>query len=276
MEFLSDVHLEKIAETDQQFQHSRFEFLTPDDDVTSDDDCTDDDLKVRRQSGCREVIVLRHHMRTELDQVGLQVWRGALVLCDYVIENRDLMTQKHCLELGAGTGLLSIVLAQFAACVTCTDRDESILELCRHNIITNKHLNQCKIITHELDWLDTNAATRIDAMTSHVFIADCIYDDQLTDALFETIASIARRVCDVTGAITFHFAIEKRYNFTIDNYDVTCDAFDHFCDRVFVLRTTTKSVNFDVRRDDVSKLPQRFSYDRCKELELWHITAMTS
>lgn len=59
-------------------------------------------------------------MSTTLDKVGLQVWRGALVMADYLIHREDRLCNAVVLELGAGTGLVSIVAALRAQCVFCT------------------------------------------------------------------------------------------------------------------------------------------------------------
>nr|XP_031289059.1 methyltransferase-like protein 22 isoform X1 [Camelus dromedarius] len=61
-----------------------------------------------------------HTMATPLEDVGKQVWRGALLLADYVLFQRDLFQGRTVLELGGGTGLASIVAATVARTVYCT------------------------------------------------------------------------------------------------------------------------------------------------------------
>lgn len=48
------------------------------------------------------------------------MWRGALLLADYILFRRDLFQGRTVLELGAGTGLASIVAATVARTVYCT------------------------------------------------------------------------------------------------------------------------------------------------------------
>lgn len=48
---------------------------------------------------------LEHHKATDLQLVGLQVWRGALLLADYIFHNRNEFKCKRVLELGSGVGL---------------------------------------------------------------------------------------------------------------------------------------------------------------------------
>ena len=60
-------------------------------------------------------------MSTTLEEVGQQVWRGALLMVDYLL-SRGSPRLHDCvvLELGAGTGLVSIVAASLAWHVFCT------------------------------------------------------------------------------------------------------------------------------------------------------------
>jgi len=44
--------------------------------------------------------------------VGMQVWRSALLMGDFILENRDIFNNdKIVLELGSGVGLTGIVAA---------------------------------------------------------------------------------------------------------------------------------------------------------------------
>lgn len=54
--------------------------------------------------------------------VGLQIWRGALLLADWLIHNNETIQKDSCiLELGSGVGLTSIVAAIFNP-VVCTGK----------------------------------------------------------------------------------------------------------------------------------------------------------
>ena len=60
-------------------------------------------------------------MSTTLVEVGRQVWRGALLMADYLLSvGRSRLKDSVVLELGAGTGLVSIVAASRARHVFCT------------------------------------------------------------------------------------------------------------------------------------------------------------
>ena len=74
---------------------------------------SDGDIDVPRLSGTKlELeIVIEHRQHTKLSDVGLQVWRGSLLLSDYLLHHHQLVRDKSVLELGSGTGLSSIVAA---------------------------------------------------------------------------------------------------------------------------------------------------------------------
>ena len=59
-------------------------------------------------------------MSTTLDDVGLQVWRGSLLMADYLFCQKERLQESLLLELGAGTGLVSVTAALTAQCVFCT------------------------------------------------------------------------------------------------------------------------------------------------------------
>lgn len=50
------------------------------------------------------------------------MWRGALLLADFIIYNRKLFDGKNILEVGSGVGLTSIVAAKYAKEVICTGK----------------------------------------------------------------------------------------------------------------------------------------------------------
>lgn len=64
---------------------------------------------------------LEHSKRTIIDLVGLQVWRGALLLADFVSHfGHSIFCAKNVLELGCGVGLTSIVAAFYSKHVICS------------------------------------------------------------------------------------------------------------------------------------------------------------
>lgn len=67
---------------------------------------------------------------TVLDLVGLQIWRGSLMLADWLIHNHHsiLSSDSYILELGSGVGLTSIVASMFAP-VFCTGKTNNFSDI---------------------------------------------------------------------------------------------------------------------------------------------------
>jgi hypothetical protein len=69
-----------------------------------------------------EVARICHLLATPLSRVGLQVWRGSLLLADYVLSQAAAPALRGCtaLELGCGPGLAGLALARLARAVYLT------------------------------------------------------------------------------------------------------------------------------------------------------------
>lgn len=84
-------------------------------------------------------------MHTSLDLVGLQVWRGALLLADFLLHSSlqgketgiNIQKSDHVIELGAGTGLTSVVAAMVANTVTSTGK------LVYRSMVLETHVYEC-------------------------------------------------------------------------------------------------------------------------------------
>ncbi|KAL6079971.1 Methyltransferase-like protein 22, variant 2 [Balamuthia mandrillaris] len=91
-------------------------------------------IVVRRKVGTGEetqqqpVITLVHSMASPLCSVGLQLWRGALLLSDYLLyEGHRLFQGCSAMDLGCGVGLTSIVMAMFASTLWATGTSPFLL-----------------------------------------------------------------------------------------------------------------------------------------------------
>ena len=91
-------------------------------------------------------IEIESHVATDVEYVGLQVWKGAFFLADYIIMHSSLFDGKNILELAAGTGLTSIVavlsnkksMSEGNGYLICTDVDKGvILSLIQRNFERN-------------------------------------------------------------------------------------------------------------------------------------------
>lgn len=79
-----------------------------------------------------KIVFVEHSVSTELNLVGLQVWRGAFLLADYVLAYPDLFKDQTVLELGSGVGLTSIVASYLAKEVICTGKYKCSTKVCEN------------------------------------------------------------------------------------------------------------------------------------------------
>ena len=151
---LSDVHLHCPGSTSAADEVSRFAFSTDsaETSATAADSDGDQVLK-RRRAGRSGTLKLRHALATPLPDVGLQVWRGALLLCDYLLARPALVRGATILELGAGCGLCGLLAAGTARRVFVTDNAEGVLA----NAQANVELNGVEAVARVrmLDWAET-------------------------------------------------------------------------------------------------------------------------
>ncbi|XP_076753100.1 methyltransferase-like protein 22 isoform X2 [Xylocopa sonorina] len=223
----------------------------------------DDDIDIDRQQEGR--LLIEHHVLTELQNVGLQVWRGALLLADYILSNPDLFRDKIILELGAGVGLTSIVASFLAKEVICTDIDvKGILQLIHRNFERNLEYIKCKIEVKELNFLDTewhvSYAKRIN-QANVILAADVIYDETITEGFVQTLA----KLLNSKTPKTVYIALEKRYVFTTANMDTTAPMYEEFLACI-----ERKQLNWHIEYIKLD-FPRYFSYNRVKQMILMKI-----
>ena len=125
------------------------------------------------------------------------------------------------LELGAGTGLVGLLAARRAAQVLLTDTGDEVLRNCAANVAACPRAR-----VRRLDWAAeppwTRRVTQPGAFgwseadledlrrTSVVLVADCVYDDDLTDALWRTLQALFA-LCPHLHAVV---SVERRVNFS--------------------------------------------------------------
>lgn len=253
-----------------------------------------DDYDDTEETRSRDVLKIEHTMATPLDDVGKQVWRGALLLADYFLWQRCQLVGRTVLELGAGTGLTSVVMATVGATVYCTDLGQDLLTMCRRNVVANSHMASGWVKVRHLDWLQDELSLQeedeavadeddrgfgwtkqevahLQAEGSIIVAADVCYDDQLTDGLFRTLL----RLCRKRHQTLIYFAIERRYNFTLRHLRVSCEAYDHFRHHLEQLRALKDGAcHFKVEMLPCD-FPQALEYERVEQLELWKVTCST-
>lgn len=299
--FLSDVHVDKVICNDggnSNLQLTRFVFSTPafnqsidsgglSDDHNDDEEDTDLEPFRNDDTSCNdEVITVYHTMSTELSKVGLQVWRGALLMCDFIVHNPEVFSGEHVLELGSGTGLTGVVLAFHSQSVTLSDTGPEVLSLCKQNVKANERLLNCPVDVVDLDWTRTDQSTLLtdfERLPTCIVACDCVYENDCTDALFRTMFFIMKTVCDrssstdnETQPITVYLSLEKRINFSLIDKCVVSHEYDHFRACLNELcEISHKNYNFRAHQVALDDVPTYFSYTRVKQIELWKIVAQS-
>ncbi|XP_049956246.1 methyltransferase-like protein 22 [Schistocerca serialis cubense] len=228
----------------------------------------------RRDSTSQDgFLLIEQKSSTPLELVGLQVWRGALLLSDFLLHNGKTLLSGHTvLELGAGAGLSSIVAAMFAHEVVSTDIDtEEILELIWANKERNKKWIKSKFSVMGFDFFAKKWSSELEEKLREVttiLAADVIYDNDLTQAFVDCLA----KLLVVPPAKTVYVALEKRFVFTVADLDCVAPCYEHFLQCLSNIQRKPPGSNWTVEQLAID-FPQYFNYERVKELVLWKISS---
>ncbi|XP_037552876.1 uncharacterized protein LOC119429290 [Nematolebias whitei] len=130
------------------------------------------------------------------DYTGYILCEQALALCHYLDTHQDewSLVDKAVLEIGAGTGLLSIVAALLGGWVTATDLPEVLnntrVNLCRNTRGCCRHPPQVAALSwsHDLEHTYPSSVYRYD----YVLAADVVYHHDFLDELLATMKHFCR------------------------------------------------------------------------------------
>jgi predicted nicotinamide N-methyase len=250
-----------------------------------------------------------HSIATPLDKVGLQVWRGAAILVDYLLSLKHQVQGSVVLELGAGTGLVSLAAGLAGAhAVFATDAFHDVLYNCLRNVESNGLHG--RVFARKFDWMEpppwvapacsppqlqrTSFAwhpTDVEQLRSVdvILAADVIYDNTLTEAFMRlalVLMTGPRRSHNAPPCVLL-VAVERRECFTLRDMDVKSPAYEYWRSLFVSVEASSETrklgavltvgswVLFGKRLelDSISKCVR--GYERTDLLELWELKAST-
>ncbi|XP_029113564.1 methyltransferase like 21e isoform X4 [Scleropages formosus] len=158
---------------------------------------------------------LRIRITESTDCYGAVLWPSALVLCHFLDTHREeySMEDKSIIELGAGTGLVSIVTALLGAKVTATDLPDVLGNL-RHNVSRNTR-GRCRhapLVT-ELTWGQglEERFPRASCRFDYILAADVVYAHPHLEELMRTFEYLCQERTVILWAMRFRLDRENRF-----------------------------------------------------------------
>eukprot|EP01096_Ripella_sp_DP13-Kostka_P000403 TRINITY_DN10461_c0_g1_i1.p1 TRINITY_DN10461_c0_g1~~TRINITY_DN10461_c0_g1_i1.p1 ORF type:complete len:240 (-),score=62.04 TRINITY_DN10461_c0_g1_i1:8-682(-) len=150
--------------------------------------------------------------------VGGSLWEcSLLILKQLEKESADgsALRGLKTVELGSGTGLISIFLALAGADVVATDRGEAI-KLLDHNIAKNTNEGEHRIKRADLSWGEDQEAQPM--LAEHkpvdlVVVSECIYNLQYAPHLLKTLLNLCSANTRVLFSFTIRNAVEEQIFF---------------------------------------------------------------
>ncbi|XP_061482604.1 protein-lysine methyltransferase METTL21E-like [Rhineura floridana] len=149
------------------------------------------------------------------DSYGAVVWSSALVMCHFLETNVKSynMVDKNVIEIGAGTGLVSIVASFLGARVVATDLTELLGNL-QYNILKNTKM-RCKYEPQvkELFWgvdLEKNFP-QSSCQFDYILAADVVYDHPYLEELLLTFDHLCKDNTVIIWAMKFRLERENQF-----------------------------------------------------------------
>ncbi|XP_014863461.1 PREDICTED: protein-lysine methyltransferase METTL21C [Poecilia mexicana] len=154
-------------------------------------------------------------IKESTDLYGAVLWPSAMVLCHFLETNQDKynLAHKNVIELGAGTGLVTIVSSLLGAKVTSTDLPDVLGNL-QYNVTRNTK-GRCKYIplVMELIW-GQNVAERFPRAThrfDYILAADVVYAHPYLNELMETFDYLCQDGTQILWAMRFRLDPENSF-----------------------------------------------------------------
>ena len=119
-----------------------------------------------------------------------KVWPSAIALVKVLQKHPSLIRDKTVLELGAGIGLPSLLMANEAKTIQVSDYDSEAVELLRKNIA---HLQLHNVQALQMDW--NNLPENIDPEV--IILSDVNYDPTQFESLTKLIQKFIHQGCTI-------------------------------------------------------------------------------
>ncbi|KAJ3113209.1 hypothetical protein HDU96_003643 [Phlyctochytrium bullatum] len=248
---------------------------------------------------------IRHRLATPLSDVGTQVWRASLLLCDYLLHLRPfLASRRHndppptILELASGTGLPSLLLAHLGWPHTIlTDHDAGVLDLAAHNVATAAAAgakgDHCGPHQPHPPTFPASALHAFHTSCDLLLAADALYLDTVTFALASHLPSLLMKP-GPGGWETRYLLLaqELRVQFTVEEREARAVAWERFVGTVEAVNAEAEvrrdgeedgwegvgrgGFRVVVREVEVGEVPKRMGgYERAEEVKLWVVYLTT-
>ncbi|XP_028332274.1 methyltransferase like 21e isoform X2 [Gouania willdenowi] len=140
-------------------------------------------------------------IKESTDLYGAVLWPSAMVLCHFLETNRDQynLMDKNVIELGAGTGLVTIVASLLGAKVTSTDLPD---------VLGNLGYNVTKLFWgEELDQRFPRTSHQFD----YIMAADVVYAHPYLEELMETFDYLCQDNTQILWAMRFRLDPENSF-----------------------------------------------------------------
>lgn len=163
--------------------------------------------------------------------VGLQTWGSSYILASKLVRDPGLLTTNaigdrlRILELGAGTGLVSLVLAKIlppTATIIATDYHPDVLQNLRANVIANDVVE--RVCVRALDWREFLDHPRVSspedglaAPFDVIVAADVVYEAEQCSWLSACVSSLLRPAQGNVPSGVFHLVVPVRPTHAVES-----------------------------------------------------------
>ncbi|KAG5796483.1 hypothetical protein H9Q69_004448 [Fusarium xylarioides] len=168
-----------------------------------------------------------HSLISGSGTTGLRTWEAALHLGSYLCQNRHIVKGKQVLELGAGTGYLSILCANFLESqhVIASDGSDDVINNLPDNLFLNDLQDSTKVTPMDVKWGHALMGTEEEKWNGGrpidvVLGADITYDKSVIRALIGTL----REVFDLHPHVEVFISATQRNEKTFQAFLDQCQA----------------------------------------------------